>query len=467
MSISPGSTPLDSARAAPAQPGVSGGWWKRTARGTWRALGHRDFRLFFAGQLVSLIGTWMQVVAQSWLVYRLTGSVVLLGLVGFVGQIPVLLLSPAGGSLADSRSRHRIILATQAASMLLALALALLTLTGRVQMAHVFLLAGLMGVVNAFDIPARQAFLVELVGRSDLMNAIALNSSMFNAARIVGPAIAGLLVAAVGEGWCFLLNALSYLAVLAGLLAMHPQDGPRVVHAGSPLGRIIEGLRFVAHTAPIRALLLLLGLVSLAGMPYSVLMPVFADRILHSGARGLGILMGASGVGALLGALSLASRREVRGLGRWVAWATLGFGASLIAFALSRWFWLSAALLVPVGLTLIVQTAASNTLIQAMVPDALRGRVMAAYSMMFIGMAPFGALLAGVLAARLGAAGAVVVGGAACLVAAGVFALHLPALRDEGRRLLLSHEMAAGDPPGGAPGASLSATAEAQDAEAS
>ena len=416
-----------------------------------RAFAHRDYRLFFSGQLVSLIGTWMQSVAQSWLVYRLSGSAVLLGLVGFAGQIPVFLLAPAGGSLADTRSRHRIIVGTQTASMILAFVLAVLTLTGRVQLWHLFTLAALLGVVNAFDIPARQAFLVELVGRVDLMNAIALNSSMFNGARIIGPALAGVLVAAIGEGWCFFLNGISYIAVLAGLLAMSPRPIPPRPDGGTPLGRIVQGIQFAARTPPIRELLLLLGLVSLAGMPYAVLMPIFADQILHTGAWGLGILMGASGFGALLGALVLASRRDVRGLGRWIAWATALFGASLIAFSTSRSFWLSTALLVPAGFAMIVQAAASNTLIQAMVPDALRGRVMACYSMMFMGMAPFGALLAGLLAGRLGRAAAVAAGGVACIAGALAFGSKLPALRIAGRQLLISQELAAGEPTGGPP----------------
>ena len=371
----------------------------------------------------------MQGVAQSWLVYRLTGSAVLLGLVGFAGQIPVFLLAPLGGSLADSRSRHRIIIATQAAAMLLAFVLAGLTLSGRVRLWHVFALAAMLGVVNAFDIPARQSFLVELVGREDLMNAIALNSSMFNGARIIGPAIAGVLVAAIGEGWCFFLNGVSYLAVLAGLLLMHPKPPPAGARAGRRWAGSSRASASWPARAPIRAILLLLGLVSLAGMPYSVLMPVFADRVLHAGARGLGMLMGASGVGALLGALALATRREVRGLGRWIVRATAAFGLGLIAFSLSRDFWLSTALLVPVGFAMIVQTAASNTLIQAMVPDELRGRVMSVYSMMFMGMAPFGALLAGLLAGRFGAPAAVAAGGAACIVGAIVFGLKLPGLR--------------------------------------
>ncbi len=425
-----------------------------------RAFAHRDYRLFFSGQLVSLIGTWMQSVAQSWLVYRLSGSAVLLGLVGFAGQIPVFLLAPAGGNLADTHSRHKIILGTQTAAMVLALALAGLTLTGRVQLWHVFTLAALLGLVNAFDIPARQAFLVELVGRADLMNAIAMNSSMFNGARIVGPALAGVLVAAIGEGWCFFFNGISYVAVLAGLLLMSPRASPPRPDGGTTLGRIVQGLRYSARTEPIRALLLLLGLMSLAGMPYAVLMPVFADQILHTGARGLGVLMGASGFGALLGALVLASRRELRGLSRWIMLAAAGFGVSLIAFAASRSFWLSTALLVPAGFAMIVQTAASNTLIQAMVPDELRGRVMATYSMMFMGMAPFGALLAGLLAGRLGAPAAVTAGGVACIAGALAFGSRLPALRIAGRELLISQEMVAGEPMGGAPRSAAASTSD-------
>ncbi len=269
---------------------------------------------------------------------------------------------------------------------------------------------------------------------------------MFNGARIVGPAVAGVLVAAIGEGWCFFLNGVSYLAVLAGLLLMHPKPQPARPAGETPLGRIVEGFVYVARTAPIRALLLLLGLVSLSGMPYAVLMPVFADRILHAGASGLGLLMGASGLGAMLGALTLASRREVRGLGSWIVRATASFGAGLIAFSLSRHFWLSTTLLVPVGFAMIVQTAASNTLIQAMVPDALRGRVMSVYSMMFMGMAPFGALLAGLLAGRFGAPTAVAAGGAACLIGALVFGLELPELRISARQLLIAQEISAGDP---------------------
>jgi MFS family permease len=412
-----------------------------------RALKHRNYQLFFGGQLISLTGTWMQSVAQSWLVYRLTGSSILLGLVSFSSQIPVFLLAPLGGAAADRHNRHRILIATQTTAMLLAFVLAALTLTSNIQIWQVFMLAALLGSVNAFDIPARQSFVVDMVGREDLINAIALNSSMVNGARIVGPAIAGILVSAIGEGWCFFANAVSYVAVITGLLMMKLTKRPRAARAGSALAQIVEGFRFVARTGPVRALLLLLGLVSLMGMPYAVLMPIFADQILHGGASGLGILMGASGAGALGGALSLALRQGARGLGRWVAWATAGFGTSIILFSLSRNFWLSAALLVPTGFSMMVQMAASNTLIQSMVPDALRGRVMAVYSMMFMGMAPFGALLAGVLANHLGAPLTVAMGGAVCILGAGAFALRLPVLRAAAQPLFIAQEMSGGTPP--------------------
>jgi len=304
-------------------------------------------------------------------------------------------------------------------------------------------------VVNAFDIPGRQSFLVDMVGKEDLMNAIALNSSMFNGARVVGPAIAGILVAKIGEGWCFAANAISYIAVISGLLLMRVNRPAPLAATASPLAHIAEGFRFVRHTPPIRALLILLGVVSLVAMPYTVLMPLFADQVLHGGARGLGILMGATGVGALLGALTLAARSGVKGLGKWVALSCGGVAISLMLFAASRRFWLSAAILLPVGFCMMLQMASSNTLIQAMVPDALRGRAMAAYSMMFMGMAPFGALLAGVLAGRLGAPAAVAVGGMACIAGAFAFAARLPALRIVGRQLLLNQEVAAGDPEGG------------------
>lgn len=412
-----------------------------------RALKHRNYQLFFSGQLISLVGTWMQSVAQSWLVYRLTGSSVLLGLVGFSAQIPVFLLAPIGGAIADRHNRHRIIIATQTAALVLAFVLAFVTLSGRVHIWHIFVLSSMLGVINAFDIPARQAFVADIVGRENLINAIALNSSMFNGARIIGPAIAGLLVAGIGEGWCFFANGISYIAVIAGLLMMSLPNWQRVKSSSSALAEIAEGFRFVGRTGPVRGLMMLLGLVSLMGMPYAVLMPIIADTILHSGPSGLGILMGASGLGALVGALLLASREGLRGLGRWVAMASAGFGISLIIFSFSRSFWLSAALLLPVGFSMMLQMAASNTLIQALVPDSLRGRVMSVYSMMFMGMAPLGALMAGVLAQKWGAPLTIALGGGVCLIGAGVFALRLPRLRDEARQIIISQQMAGGDPP--------------------
>ena len=383
--------------------------------------------------------------AQAWLVYRLTGSALLLGSVTFAGQIPVFLTSPLGGIVADRYNRQKVVIATQAASMILAFAFAWLTLSNRITVNEVFYLAIVRGIVNAFDIPGRQAFLVEMVGKEDLINAIALNSSMFNGARIIGPAIAGIVVAKIGEGWCFFSDAVSYIAVIIGLFMM--SVSPREIKPiDSPIEHVIEGFRFVRETAPIRALLLLLGLVSLVAMPYTVLMPVFADRVLHGGARGLGILMGATGLGALLGALTLATRTGVRGLGRWVTLSCGGFAISLIAFALSKNFWLSAVLLVPVGFCMMLQMSSSNTLIQAMVPDHLRGRVMSVYSMMFMGMAPWGALLGGAVADRLGAPVAVSAGAVAALGGAAIFGLRLPGLRVEARRLIVAQGMVGGDP---------------------
>jgi MFS family permease len=410
-----------------------------------RALRYRNYRLFFSGQLISLIGTWMQSVAQAWLVYRLTGSSLLLGLVGFAGQIPVFLLASIGGMVADRKSRYRIIIATQTSAMLLAFVLSALTLLGHIKVWEIMVLASLLGLVNAFDIPARQAFVIEMVGPQDLINAIALNSAIFNGARILGPAVAGITVAAIGEGWCFFANGVSYIAVIVGLLLMTVT--PRARGRGrSGLHSLVEGFHWVARTGPIRALLLLLGLVSLTGMPYMVLMPIFADRILHSGARGLGLLMGASGVGALIGTLALAARHGVSGLGRWVMLAAMGFGTSLVLFSMSHTFWLSMLLVMPAGFSMILQMASSNTLIQTMVPDELRGRVMAVYSMMFMGMAPFGALLSGAIAQHVGAPLTVRLGGAICVAGGAVFALTWPGLRGEARQLILAQSMAGGDP---------------------
>jgi len=420
-----------------------------------RALRHRNFQLFFAGQLISLIGTWMQTVAQSWLVYRMTNSALLLGVVGFASQIPVFIMAPVGGIVADRRNRQRVVIGTQTASMILAGMLAALTLTHVVQVWHIMVLAAALGV-NAFDIPARQAFLIDMVGREDLMNAIALNSSMFNGARIIGPAVAGILVASIGEGWCFFANAVSYIAVIVGLMLMKVKNPANLATKGSPVENIIEGFAYARNTGPIRAILLLLGLVSFVGMPYAVLMPVFADKILHGGARGLGILMCSTGVGALLGAASLAARVGLRGLGRLIAMCAAGFGVSLVLFAFSKIFWLSTVLLLPVGFFMMVQMAASNTLIQSMVPDQLRGRILAVYSMMFMGMAPFGALSAGALAHHIGSPWTVALGGIACAVGAIFFWTKLPTFRREARDLVLAQGMMAGTPAQGVNSGGLS-----------
>jgi MFS family permease len=411
-----------------------------------RSLRHRNFRLFFSGQLISLVGTWMQNIAQSWLVYDMTKSSLLLGTVAFCGQIPVFLLAPVGGMVADRWHRRHIVIATQTTSMILAFVLSILTLSGRVRVWEVIVLAALLGAVNAFDMPTRQAFLVEMVGREDLMNAIALNSSMFNGARIIGPAIAGVLVATIGEGWCFFANGASYIAVIIGLLMMRIERLPVQAELASSFERVAEGFRFVRDTAPIRAVLLLLGLVSVAAMPYVVLMPIFAARVLHGNARTLGVLMGATGIGALASALMLATRTGVRGLDRVLVLACAGFGASLILFSFSRWYVLSVLLLLPVGFFMMTQMTASNTLIQSMVPDRLRGRTMAAHAMMFMGLAPIGSLLSGVLAQRIGAPWTVAIGGAGAIVGVAVFARALPNFQAEARRLISEQGMPGTEP---------------------
>lgn len=412
-----------------------------------RALRSRNYRLFVSGQLVSLIGTWMQMVAQSWLIYRLTGSAALLGLTGFASQIPIFVLAPLGGVLADRLHRQHVLIATQSFMMVLAFALAGLTLTGYVQVWHVFVLAALLGVTNAFDIPARQAFLVEMVERDDIVNAIALNSSMLNGARVVGPGVAGVIVAAVGEGWCFLLNAISYVAVIGALLLMRVPSRADVHAPGTAWESVVEGFAYSWHTKRVRALLLLLGLVSLMGMPYTVLMPIIAGRVLHGGPNAYGILLSASGVGALAGAATLTMRQHIRGLGRWVAISAIAFGVTLIAFSFSRSLWVSTLLLVPAGFFVMIEMAASNTLIQSTVPDRLRGRVMAVYSMMFMGMAPLGALAAGVVAAPLGAPETVAIGGAVCIAGGLVFGAALPRRQSRGRALIVAQPVAAGVPP--------------------
>jgi MFS family permease len=400
-----------------------------------RALRHRNYRLFFAGQLISLIGTWMQMIAQPWLVYRLTGSSLLLGTVGFASQIPVFLLATLGGTVADRYNRHRVVIATQTASMILAFILSILTLTGAIRVWHIIVLSTLLGIVNAFDMPARQAFIVELVDKEDLMNAIALNSSIFNGARVLGPAVAGVLIAGIGEGWCFFANGVSFIAVIAGLLMMKLKPRPAAAHKSSGISDVLEGFGYVRRTRPVRAVLTLLGLISIAGMPYTVLMPIFADRILHGGARGMGILMGATGLGALAGAMFLAAESGTHRLGRLVAYTCAGFGISLILFAFSRNFWLSALFLFPIGFSFMTQMASTNTLIQTMVPDHLRGRVMAVHVMTFMGMGPFGSFIAGAVAHNLGAPLTVAIGASICIAGSILYMSRLPSLELAPRKL--------------------------------
>jgi len=399
-----------------------------------RALRHRNYRLFFAGQGISLIGTWLTRVATSWLVYRLSGSGLVLGLVGFAAQIPTFLLAPLAGVWVDRVNKHRVLVATQALSLVQSALLAIFALSGAITVAWVLALQVLQGIINAADTPARQAFVVEMVAdRADLPNAIALNSSMFNAARLLGPSIAGVLIAAVGEGWCFAIDAVSYLAVLASLLAMRLAPQAARPRASRVLHELREGLRYTAGSPPIRAVLLLLAVVSLAGVPYTVLMPVIAAVVLGGGPHTLGFLMAAIGVGALAGALYLAARSTILGLGRVVALAALSFGVGLIAFSRAHVLALALPLLVVCGMAMMVQMAASNTILQTIVEDDKRGRVMSFYAMAFFGTVPLGSLLAGALADTIGAPATILAGGAVCIAAGLLFLRALPGLREQVR----------------------------------
>ncbi|MEW6252569.1 MAG: MFS transporter [Planctomycetota bacterium] len=390
-----------------------------------RALKSRNYRLFFAGQSLSLTGTWMQRIALSWLVYRLTGSPWLLGLVACAGQLPTFLVAPFAGVLTDRWNLRRLVVATQALAMVQALLLAMLTLTHVITVWHLLALSVVLGLINAFDLPARQTFVVHIVEPDDLPNAIALNSALVNAARLVGPALAGLLISLVGEGWCFMLNGLSYVGVLAALLAMRIAPRPVGPHSGDSLHGLRQGFVYAYQHVPIRSILLLLAVVSLVGVPYAVLMPIFAREILGGTERTLGILMGASGVGALCGALLLAARPNGDGLRQSIAWDAVLFGAGLIGFAWSQTLWLALLMMALSGFALMLQMAASNTVLQALVDEDKRGRIMSMYTMAFIGMAPFGALLAGTLAGWIGAPQTVVLGGAGCMLAAFYFGRHI------------------------------------------
>ncbi len=395
-----------------------------------RALRHRNFRLFFCGQSVSLVGTWMTRLATSWLVYRLTKSTFLLGTVSFFGQIPTFLAAPVAGVWVDRWDRRRVLLVTQLLAALQSLALAALTLSGRITIWEILALSVFQGFINAFDMPGRQSFLVQMVnGRTDLGNAIALNSTMVNGARLIGPALAGITIAAVGEGWCFLIDGLSYFAVIASLLAMKIEAAAVKQSAADVLTQLKEGWAYVTGFAPIRTVILLFAIISFMGIPYTVLMPVFATNILHGGPHTLGFLMGAAGVGAVVSALALAARKSVRGLYRVIPAMAVMFGGGLIAFSFSKNFWLSLALMGVTGFGMMQLFAASNTVIQTIVEDDKRGRVMGYWTMAYMGASPLGSLLAGSLAPVIGAPGTVLLCGLGCVIGAIWFWLQIPKLR--------------------------------------
>ena len=396
-----------------------------------RALRHRNYRLFFGGQIVSLAGSWMTQIAMTWLVYRLTGSAWMLGLVGFSGQIPAFLMGPLAGVIVDRLPRHRLLVFTQALAMLQSTILAALTLSGRIEVWHILVLIVFQGLINAFDIPARQAFVIEMVeDKDDLSNAIALNSSMFNLARLIGPAVGGVLIALVGEGFCFAIDATSYVAVIGALLMM--KVTPREIERKreGAIQQIREGWAYVVASAPIHSILILLACMSLFGMPYGVLTPVIASKTLGGGPNTLGFLMAASGFGALCGALVLAARSSIRGLGRNIPFCIAGFGLGLIGFSLSTNLYLSMALLWVMGFAGMQQMASCNTILQTIVADDKRGRVMSFYTMAFMGVMPFGSLSAGALAERIGAPHTLMLGGFCVLLVAVWFASRYPKLRD-------------------------------------
>lgn len=397
-----------------------------------RSLQSRNFRLFFTGQTLSLIGTWMQQVAMSWLVYRLTGSAMLLGVIGFSSQIPTFLLSLFAGALADRTNLRRLLILTQTLSMLQAFILAALVLTGAIQVWHIIGLSLFIGLINAFDITSRQTFLVEMIEKKDeLGNAIALNSSMMNGTRLIGPSIAGILISAFGEGVCFLLNGFSFLAVIAALAAI--KVAPKIPKTTkiSVFSEIHEGINYAAGFPPIRAILMLLALVSLMGASYSVLLPIYAKEILHGEAHTFGFLVSSAGLGAFVSAITLASRKGVLGLGKLVPLASGLFGVSLSALSLSHTTWLSMLFLFFAGMGMMAHLASSNTIIQTIVDDDKRGRVISLFIMSFVGMTPFGSLLAGALASRIGATATIMIGGFSCMAGALIFAGKLPGLIED------------------------------------
>jgi len=397
-------------------------------KGIFRSLRYRNYRLFFSGQSLSLIGTWVQRIAIPWLVYRLTDSAFLLGFVGFAGQIPTFILAPFAGVLTDRLNRYHIMIVSQILSMIQALTLALLYFTNTIEVWNVLLLSVIQGCINAFDTPARQSFVIEMVeDKNDIGNAVALNSSMFNGARLVGPSIAGVLIASLGEGACFLINGISYIFVVISLLLMKvkPQEKKKTKDTNI-IKEFKEGFTYTFGFPPIRSIIILLTLISLMGMPFSVLMPIFAKDIFHGGSHIFGFLMGASGVGALIGAAYLASRKSVVGLEKIIPLAAVVFGLGLVSFSLSSSFPLSIILMIITGVGMMMQTACSNTILQTISDNDKRGRVMSFYTMAFMGTAPIGSLLAGSMASMIGAPATLLIGGIACVIGALIFAQKLP-----------------------------------------
>jgi MFS family permease len=403
-----------------------------------RSLRYRNYRLFFYGQSISLIGTWIQRITVPWLVYRLTGSVFLLGLVGFAGQIPTFLMSPFAGVLIDRWNRHKILVVTQVLALIQALVLALLFYEKSISVWHIAILSVFLGIINAFDMPARQSFVVDMIEKKeDLGNAIALNSSMVNSARLIGPSIAGVLISLTGEGMCFMINAISYLFVIAFLLMMKITPREIVIQDTNAFQKFKEGFTYTFGFIPIRYIILLLALVSLMGMPYTVLMPVFAKSILHGGSHTFGFMMGATGIGALMGALYMAARKNAAGLEKFIPWFAAIFGLGLILFSFSTNFILSMLLLLVTGFGMMMQMTSSNTILQTIVDDDKRGRVMSFYTMAFMGTAPFGSLLAGALASKMGAPNTILIGGIACILGAVVFMRKLPAIKKSVRPIYI------------------------------
>jgi MFS family permease len=425
MTEKPKPQPGDDAPSAPAT---------RDFSHAWRALRHRNFRLFFGGQSISLIGTWMTRVATSWLVYRLTQSPLLLGVVGFAGQIPTFILAPLAGVIVDRIDRRTLLVWTQALAMVQSLVLAFLTLTHQITIPEILGLSIMQGFINAFDMPGRQSFMVKMVeDKTALSNAIAINSSMVNAARLIGPSLAGMLIAVSSEGWCFLVDGISYIAVIVSLLMMRLSPSMEQRATTTMVVQLREGWTYVANSAPIRTILMLFALISLMGWPYMVLMPVFAAQVLHGGPHTLGFLMGAAGVGSLTSALALVLRRSVRGLTRVIPIASALFGAGLICFGLSRVLWLSMLLMLVTGFGMMQGVTASNTILQTLVDEKMRGRVMSYYTMAFVGMAPFGSLLAGTMAHAIGAPRTVMVSGVACILGSLWFWTQLKTIRKDMR----------------------------------